>query len=71
MPLSTRWPHYPTKLSDLIDPETLSVLISGSCARLGRTLTVLDYDQVSGAIARIDPLLEWQNFCLLYTSRCV
>ena len=62
MPLSTQWPHHPTKLSDLIDPETLSVIISGSCARLGRALTVLDYDKTTGAIERIDPLLEWQNF---------
>lgn len=62
MPLSTRWPHYPTKLSDLIDPETLSVLISGSCERLGRALAVLDYDKISGELARIDPLLEWQHF---------
>jgi hypothetical protein len=45
LPQSSRWPHRPTKLSDLIDEETLSVLISGSCARLGRALTVLDYDR--------------------------
>ncbi|HQY90389.1 ATP-binding protein [Caldilinea sp.] len=62
MPLSIRWPHHPTRMSDLIDPETLAVLISGSCARLGRALTVLDYDKGAGAIARIDPLLPWQNF---------
>jgi len=43
LPLLSRWPHRPTKLSDLIDPDTLSVLISGSCARLGRALTVVDY----------------------------
>lgn len=39
-------------MSDLIDPETLAVLISGSCARSGRALTVLDYDKGVGAIAR-------------------
>ncbi len=62
MPLSTQWPHHPTRLSDLIDHETLAVVISGSCARLKRALTVLDYDKQTGAIARIDPLIEWQNF---------
>lgn len=62
MPQSSRWPHRPTKLSDLIDEETLSVLISGSCARLGRALTVLDYDQNSDQFSRVDPLEEWHNF---------
>ena len=68
MPLLSRWPHRPTKLSDLIDPDTLSVLISGSCARLGRALTVLDYDRGADLFNRIDPLQEWQNhepFCRL------
>ncbi len=62
MPLSTQWPHHPSKLSELIDHETLAVIVSGACARLGRALTVLDYDKDSGAIARIDPLDTRQNF---------
>ena len=62
MPLSTQWPHHPTRLSDLIDRETLAVVISGSCARLNRALAVLDYDRQTGAFARIDPLIEGQNF---------
>ena len=62
MPLSTQWPHHPTKLSDLIDHETLTVIVSGACARLGRALTVLDYDRQSGVVTRIDPLETRQNF---------
>ncbi len=62
MSVSTRWPHTPTRLSDLIDPETLSILISGCCARLGRAIAILDYDKSSNGVARIAPYLEWQNF---------
>lgn len=60
------WPFLPTKLSDHIDSETLALLLSGSCARLGRSITVLDYDWSRKKFTRIDPLIpqqEYSDFC--------
>jgi signal transduction histidine kinase len=38
-----RWPFTPTRLSDIIDSETLAVMEAGCSTRLGRALTILDY----------------------------
>ncbi|MCB0113511.1 MAG: PocR ligand-binding domain-containing protein [Caldilineaceae bacterium] len=69
MDTSDTWPYLPTVLSQLIEPHTLSVLLSGCSTRLGRALTVLDYDYVKNQFQRIDPLVERQNFspfCVLF-----
>ena len=39
-----KWPFLPNCLIDILDQETLAVIESGSCGRLGRPLMILDYD---------------------------
>ena len=45
MPKQDKWPYTPVRLSQIIDRETLTVIESGCCERLGRPLTILDRDQ--------------------------
>ena len=56
------WPYLPTVLSDLIERETLSVLLTGCHFRLGRALTVLDYNDRLNTFHRVDPLIEHMGF---------
>ena len=46
---TTKWPFIPTSLNDILDSETLTVIESGSCERLGRPLTILDFDSQTGS----------------------
>lgn len=62
MPQSDRWPFRPTKLSSLIEPATLAVLLSGCSARLERPITVLDYDYGKDEFTRIDMHIPGQNY---------
>ena len=48
----SRWPFYPRYLSDVLAPRDLQVLLSGCSDRLGRPLTVLDYDRDTGKFER-------------------
>lgn len=57
-----RWPFVPTHLSEIIDNDTLSVIEAGCAERLGRALTILDYDAAEHAPSRTDPINPRQNF---------
>ena len=63
-----RWPFYPRYLSDVLKPRDLEVLLSGCSDRLGRPLTVLDYDQDAGKFARDYSALD--NMGSRFTSFC-
>ena len=58
-----KWPFSPRSLSEIIDEETLTVIESGCCERLGRPLTVLDYDPETGDFChRIESINEKQHY---------
>jgi signal transduction histidine kinase len=57
------WPFLPTCLNDILDMETLAVIESGSCERLGRPLTILDYDTKTHSFThRIESVNEKQRY---------
>ena len=62
-----RWPFIPICLSEIIDQETLAVIEAGCCERLGRTLTILDYDPQFGSfgyrIESVNHQQHWGGFC--------
>ena len=62
-----KWPYIPTCLNDILDSETLTVIESGSCERLGRPLTILDFDSQTGSFThRIESVNEkqlYEEFC--------
>jgi signal transduction histidine kinase len=64
-----RWPFVPVRLSEIIDPERLAVIEAGCSARLGRALTILDYEpEMAGFAFRIDSInveQRWDGFCAL------
>jgi signal transduction histidine kinase len=64
-----KWPFIPVRLSEIVDPERLAVIEAGCSARLGRALTILDYDpSMAGFAYRIDPInvqQKWDGFCAL------
>ena len=64
-----RWPYTPERLTEVLDEGTLTVIESGCTARLGRPVTILDYDpQTRGFSARIEGVDEanhYQPFCRL------
>ena len=64
-----KWPFIPVCLDQIIDRETLSVIESGCCERLGRALTILDYDPGTGGFSdRIESINEkqrYESFCRL------
>jgi signal transduction histidine kinase/ligand-binding sensor protein len=71
-----KWPFVPLSLSDIIDKESLAVIESGCCERLGRPLTILDfYHQKDVFWDRIESINEKQRyvgFCrLLRSEECV
>jgi signal transduction histidine kinase/ligand-binding sensor protein len=62
-PSNLNWPFLPTCLNDILDQETLAVIESGSCERLGRPLTILDYDSKTGSFThRIESVNEKQRY---------
>ena len=72
---SDKWPFTPTRLSEIVDSETLAVVEAGCSSRLGRALTILDYspDQESFGyrIESINPQQHWEKFCALLRNRKV
>jgi signal transduction histidine kinase len=61
--MQSKWPFVPTCLSDILDRDTLAVIESGCCERLGRPLTILDYDEGKKSfIHRIESLKEKQRY---------
>jgi len=66
-PAKLKWPFLPTCLNDILDMDTLTVIESGSCERLGRPLTILDYDSKTQSFThRIESVNEKQR----YTEFC-
>jgi signal transduction histidine kinase/ligand-binding sensor protein len=62
-PSTSKWPFIPTCLSDVLEKETLAVIESGSCERLGRPLTILDFDIQTGSFThRIESVNEKQRY---------
>lgn len=62
-PSTSKWPFIPTCLNDILEKETLAVIESGSCERLGRPLTILDFDsQTGGFTHRIESVSEKQRY---------
>jgi len=64
-----KWPFTPVCLSEVISRDRLAVVESGCCERLGRVLTILDYDPVTGGFShRIESINEkqrYEKFCYL------
>ncbi|MEZ4866657.1 MAG: ATP-binding protein [Caldilineaceae bacterium] len=57
-----QWPFTPMCLSEVIGKDTLSVLEAGCAERLGRAMTLIDYDAVHQRLVRTDPINARQNF---------
>jgi signal transduction histidine kinase len=72
---SDKWPFTPTRLSEIIDSETLAVVEAGCSSRLGRALTILDYspdvDSFSYRIESINLQQHWEKFCALLRNEAV
>lgn len=72
---SDKWPFTPTRLSEIIDSETLAVVEAGCSSRLGRALTILDYsaeaENFSYRIESINLKQHWEKFCALLRNRAV
>lgn len=65
------WPFVPNCLSGIMDSDTLAVIESGCCERIGRPLTILDHDPRSGGFSRIESIEERQRyagFCRMLRS---
>ena len=64
-----QWPFVPIQLSEIVDPETLAVIQAGCCERLGRALTILDFDpgigSFSNRIESVNVRQRWEPFCAL------
>jgi signal transduction histidine kinase/ligand-binding sensor protein len=62
-----KWPFIPTCLNDILDKDKLAVIVSGSYDRLGRPLTILDFDSQTGSFfQRIESINEkrrYEDFC--------
>lgn len=60
---SQTWPFIPTCLNDILDTDRLAVLEAGSFERLGRPLTILDFDLRTSSFAhRIESVNEKQRY---------
>ena len=57
-----RWPFRPTRLSEIIDKDTLAVIEAGCVERLGRAMTIIDYDADDQRSLRTDPINKRQHF---------
>lgn len=59
---SDRWPFNPTRLSAILDRDSLAVIEAGCSARLGSALTIIDHDRNAQDFLRTDPINYRQNF---------
>lgn len=68
----THWPFIPTHLTDIIDPDTLSVIESGWSERLERPITIIDLpspiEKKSTRIESINEKRRYEAFCLFLRS---
>lgn len=66
----SQWPFIPTCLSEIFDKDRLVVIESGSSERLGRPLTILDFDADIGDFTRriesINEKLRYEEFCRFF-----
>jgi signal transduction histidine kinase/ligand-binding sensor protein len=63
-----KWPFTPVRLSEIIDKETLAVIEAGCCERLGRAMTIIDANQQTEEVYRIDSInlrQHYEGFCAL------
>ncbi len=64
---SIKWPFIPTCLNDILDTDRLAVIEAGSYDRLGRPITILDFDSQTGGFSqRIESTnekLRYEKFC--------
>lgn len=63
-----KWPFRPMRLSEIIDRDTLAVIEAGCAERLGRAMTIIDYDADEQPNQRTDPInkrLHFAPFCRL------
>ncbi len=71
-PSDLKWPFIPTCLTDILDKDTLTVIESGSCERLGRPLTIHDFDPQTGGFShRIESVNEkqrYEEFCHFFRN---
>jgi signal transduction histidine kinase len=69
----SNWPFIPNNLSEIINQDELSVIEAGCCARIGRPLTILDFDNaLQMPRDRIETIDKWQNygdFCLFFRKK--
>jgi signal transduction histidine kinase len=67
-----RWPYIPTRLSEILEPDMLAVIEAGCSARLGRAITILDYDPrgdtFTDRIESIGGERAWAEFCRLFRT---
>ena len=57
------WPFVPTKLTEIIAPETLAVLEAGCCERLRRSMAIFDYRPAEETLVnRVDTVNARQRF---------
>lgn len=62
------WPFTPERLSAILDPETLAVIQTGSVARMGAALSILDANATAPGAERVDPIdlsSRFAPFCAL------
>jgi signal transduction histidine kinase len=57
-----QWPYVPDRLRDFIDQENLAALEAGLSERMGRPVTLLDYDPPTGGFVRIESIRERQRY---------
>ena len=57
-----KWPFTPVNLKDILDQDTLAVLQTGSCERLGRAMTIIDVHEQEPVNLRIEPVNPRQQF---------
>lgn len=58
----SHWPFTPACLSEIIDNERLAVIEAGCAERLGRAMTIIDYNADLQRMVRTDPLNRRQHF---------
>lgn len=57
-----KWPFTPERLSEIIDRETLAVIEAGCCARIGRSVTIVDIKPGADGNDRVDAIVPRQHF---------
>jgi signal transduction histidine kinase len=56
------WPYIPDRLRDFVDGDNLAALEAGLSERIGRPVTLLDYDPSTESLVRIESIRERQRY---------